>query len=284
MKFEIVLSTMFRENLSFLEAVFQEIDIENYNVLVINQTDATKKPLVSNKQNIRVINSFEKGTSASRNLGIQNCKAEIGLFADDDTILKNGLEAKIVTAFHTYTDAGIITFECVNSKGIPHTSYPEITGEHTLQSLANIHTIVIAFRKNYLHKKNILFNPYFSYKGYFSGGGEYVFLVNAYLVNTSIFHVKNVIVEHPSFSSGKAMASLENIRSRAAKSSHYYGCFLAYVWLVKYLLFLWRKDYITFSEISTCFYHGRKALKDYQALYHAGKIKRQPLLRHLCLK
>ena len=83
-KLEILMSTMNKTSLSFLEPIFPNHNLEDLNILVVNQTQVGKE-LNSDLENIRVFNSYEKGLSKSRNLAIQNALGEICLIADDDT-------------------------------------------------------------------------------------------------------------------------------------------------------------------------------------------------------
>ncbi len=69
--FEILVSTMYRDDLSFLEAMFPHGDYRDFNVLIINQTDGERQ-ITSDLPNIRVINTEERGLPQSRNMAIKN--------------------------------------------------------------------------------------------------------------------------------------------------------------------------------------------------------------------
>ena len=94
--FEILISTMFREDLNFLNPIFSMNDMDDFNIIIVNQTDEDKI-LFSDRPNIKVINSFERGSPASRNLAIRNATADVCLMADDDIVYQPHLKHQIET-------------------------------------------------------------------------------------------------------------------------------------------------------------------------------------------
>ncbi len=275
--FEVLVSTMFRSDLSFLESMFVNNNIDDYAILVINQTNRGEE-LKSKQSNVRVVNSYDRGTSSSRNLAITHTKADYALFADDDTVFVTNFEQIILREFEKYTDAYLITFECTTGDLYhKHTRYPS-PGKHTKKSLKPIHMVVMAIRVEVLKAANVYFNPYFSLGGLFSGGTEYVFLRAAYDKKLIAYHVDQNIVHHHELSSGKMMAANRNLHTRAARVNHFYGVLCAYIWLGKYILFLWRNDYISSCQIAEKYQAGKKGIQDYQNLLRQGAIKRPSLL------
>ena len=101
---------MFKTDLSFLEAMFEHNPLSDFRVLIINQTDEDKQ-LVSDRDNVRVINTSDRGLPQSRNMAIAHAKSEICLVADDDVVYEPGLDAIIRQAFQHYSDADVITYK-----------------------------------------------------------------------------------------------------------------------------------------------------------------------------
>ncbi len=273
MTFEILLSTMYRTDLGFLDTIFKYNPLSNYNVLIINQTEPNKL-LKSKDPNIRVFNSFERGTSASRNLAIKNAKGDICLFADDDTTFKPNFNQIIISAFKQYTEAYLLSFETVSQEGIPHLEYPK-KGLHNKKTLKTVHMTGMAIRREKLVAANIFFNAYFSLGGLFSGGTEYIFLRDAYAKNLKAYHISKAIVEHDEVSSGKAIACDRVLHTNSARINHFHGSIKSRLYLFKYLFFLIRKKMITFSEIKQKYCVGLKGITDYEDLLKKGLIKRQ---------
>jgi len=247
MKFEILLSTMFQTDLGFLDQIFCNNTINDYNILIINQTTESKI-LQSNVTNIRVINSFKRGTAASRNLALNNAKGDICLIADDDIIYEKDFDKTILNEFKNYPDAYLLSFEASNLNKIPHQNYPK-PQLHNKKSLKRIHNIVMSFKLNDVKKNNIYYNEYFSLGGKFGNGEEYLFLRNALSKRLKAYHVNKNIVIHESYSSGKNMGSDSIIHMKGAQKNHFHNDLYAYAWVFKYVFFLIRKKYITVNQL-----------------------------------
>ncbi|MBT8273350.1 MAG: glycosyltransferase family 2 protein, partial [Bacteroidia bacterium] len=168
---EILVSTMNRSSLSFLEAMFPGDNYLNYDLLIINQT--TEDTLLkSDHENIRVINSFERGLSQSRNLAVENAAGSICLIADDDISYNSGFRDHVLRAFQQYPDADIVTFQMVDENEKLFRIYPSIE-KHTKKTISTANSVVIAFRPHVLRSKNVRFNINFGLGGTFQIANEY---------------------------------------------------------------------------------------------------------------
>ncbi|WP_298902685.1 glycosyltransferase family A protein [uncultured Psychroserpens sp.] len=266
---EILISTMFKEDLSFLEPMFQHNDINDFDIIIVNQTTEDKF-LTSENSKIKVINSLERGSPASRNLAIQNATKDICLMSDDDIVYQSNLLKTIEMAYANCPEASMISFEAIDEDGQLYTNYyPE--GEHTKETLKRIYTWVITFRRSVFKEEQIYFNHYFGVGSVFKGVTEYVFLRNAYDKGLLMHHVAETIVMHPNESSGRRMGGDNAIYARAAMHQRFYGN-LSYLWLVKYIFFLVRHRFIAFKEIIYKFSVGIKGIKMYKTLKSQGKI------------
>ncbi|MCD2260094.1 glycosyltransferase family A protein [Psychroserpens luteolus] len=260
---------MFKEDLSFLEPIFQHNDITDFDIIIVNQTTEDKF-LTSENPKIKVINSLERGSPASRNLAIQNATKDICLMSDDDIVYQPNLRDTIVTAYQNFTDASMISFEAIDEEGKPYTTYyPE--GRHSKDSLKRIYTWVITFRRLAFKDAQVYFNHYFGVGSVFKGVTEYVFLRNAYDKGLPMQHVAKTIVMHPNESSGRRMGGDNAIYARAAMHQRFYGN-LSYLWLIKYIFFLVRCRFIGIGDIAYKFSVGIKGIKMYNTLKSQGKI------------
>lgn len=269
--FEILISTMFKEDLDFLDLIFSLNDIDDFKIIIVNQT-VEDKLLTSNRPNVKVINSFERGSPASRNLAIRNSTADVCLMADDDVIYQPHLKELIENGYSKHPDAAMISFQAINEHGKSFADYfPE--GRHNKKSLKKIYTIVISFKREIFKSHQVYFNHYFGVGSVFKGETEYAFLRNAYDKGLKMFHVSNVIVQHPDENSGRLMGSDNALYARSALAHRFYGNF-SYLWLMKYVFFVYRHDYITFSQIPDKFNRGLKGIAKYKALCKSGEIDR----------
>lgn len=269
---EILISTMHKTSLDFLSKMFPNDNYVNYSILIINQTSSNKL-LTSNYSNIRVINSFEKGLSRSRNLAINNAKLDLCLFADDDVSYEENLNEIIVEAFSKNNLADIITFQLVNSKGELYTNYPDII-KHNKKTVTYVNSVVIAFKRNEVIKKNALFNVYFGIGTTFETGGEYVFLRSALRKGLKIFFEPKVLLEHPDFSSGKAITDDKIVYARTAIFYKYNGV-LTYLKLGWYLFLLIKHNKLKINQFFKKYKQGLKGIDKYKSLLKKGVETRE---------
>ena len=268
---EILMSTMFREDLDFLKPIFADNEISDFQILIVNQTDESRQ-LKSDLDNVRVINSYERGSPASRNLAIANAKGDICLMADDDIVYKPDLKQTILKTYETNLDVDFISFEAVNEHNKLQANYPK-NKLHDEKSLYTIYTWVITFKKETFKAKAIYFNHYFGVGSTFKGSTEYVFLRNAFDKGLKMIHHPTTIVMHPEDSSGRHMGSDQAFFASSARTHRFYGN-LSYFWLLKYTLYMWKDGYIKFSEMTRKFKIGLSGISKYKALKRSGEIEK----------
>ena len=266
---EILISTMFRDNLEFLKPIFVNNSIEDFNLIIINQTTKDKL-LHSDNPNIKVINSFERGSPNSRNLAIKNATASICLMADDDMVYEPNLKDTILKAYQKHPEADMISFEAINEDGALYTNYFP-PGPHNKKSLMKIFTLVISFKRETYSKHQIFFNKHFGVGSTFKGATEYVFLRNAFDKGLNMIHIKQSIVMHPKISSGTLMGSDNAFFAKTALKQRYLGN-LSYIWLAKYTIYMWHYGYIKFNEIPKKFKIGYNGILTYKKLKVQGEI------------
>ena len=269
LKLEILLSTMGKESLDFLETMFKHVDIKSVSVLIINQTTKDKH-LESNVENIRVINSYEKGSPISRNLAINNAMGDICLMADDDIEYLPHFFEDVLKAYKANDKADVITFEALNKDEKKYMNYPK-KGVHNNESLFQVNNIGISFRRSSIHEKRVLYSPYFGVGALFPGCTEYVFLRNAKAKKLDLFHIDKPLSIHRNISSGLKQGSDNAIFARTALRYRYFKWF-SVPWLVNYIRFILTRGYITRYELRHKFFVGLKAIKTYRKLEKEGKM------------
>jgi hypothetical protein len=110
---EILISTMKKYNLDFLERMFLLTDYRKFNLLIINQT-SSDKILISNIECIKVFNVYEIGLSKSRNLALNNATKKLLVFTDDDVVFQQKFENNIIKAFNSYPKHDGFRFQFLN--------------------------------------------------------------------------------------------------------------------------------------------------------------------------
>lgn len=260
---EILLSTMNRNSLDFLTALFPNSNFKNFNLLIVNQT--TKDCLLYSKyKNIRVLNVFEKGLAKSRNLALKNAKGDICLVADDDVKYNSNFEYIIIDSFRDNTTADIITFKMKDFEGNDFKFYTE-SNWHNLKSLMQVNSVVVAFKTEKIRKKNITFNDYFGLGATFETGDEYIFLRDSLNAGANIWFASKYILKHEYNSSGRAAGSDKLVFARAAIFYKYSGM-LGYLKLCKYLYLITKDGHINFLDIPKKIRVGLQGISTFRAL------------------
>jgi glycosyltransferase involved in cell wall biosynthesis len=200
---EILVSTMNRNTLDFLIPMFPFCHFSDFSILIINQTQENNL-LVSEFSNVRVVNSFEKGLSKSRNLALKNAKGKIVLIADDDVVYKKDFDAKIVQAYNQYGNKSVISFSIEKPDGLLFKKYlPNPKMNLSLMELFNVLSIEISINKSVLDELGVTFDENFGLGSKFEMGEEAIFLSDVKNKNQQIAFVPSVIASHSEISSNE---------------------------------------------------------------------------------
>jgi hypothetical protein len=205
---EILISTMNRTDLSFLRKLFVHNDISDYQILIINQTNADSL-LVSDSKRIRVINSFEIGISKSRNLAIKNGIGDICLIADDDVEYVKGFDDIIKEAYASFKDSDCIVFNSNINGKTRNPKYLNYSKKiKSIKECVNVCSVEISFKREFIQSRNIKFNEFLGLNSPFPSGEELVFL-NDVFKHFNIFFKNKIILNHQSISSGTKLSLME---------------------------------------------------------------------------
>lgn len=261
---EILISTMNRDNLSFLNDMFDN-NYSHLQILIINQT-SQDKILKSDKKNIRVINSFEFGLSKSRNLALKNAVGDICLFADDDVKYIQNFDKIIKQAFLKEPKASIVKFKIDTFCGKAYKKYPDNSKSLTSnKDIFSASSVEIAFKRIDILENNMFFNTFFGLGSYFDSGEEYLFLKKALNLGLNINFENEYILKHSFKRSTSNMASDKFVKAQAALYFHDYKN-LSYLFLLKFILFLLRKRLIRINEVFEKTKVGIVAINEYKKL------------------
>ena len=257
---EILISTKDRDNLDFLNNIFVNYNAHSIPILIINQTQNLNFSC-PHSDNINLINVNEIGLSKSRNLAIENAKADICLLADDDIVYENNFESIILNAFNLNPSADVITFKMNDFKGNSFKDYP-IIKKHNKKSLSFVNSVVIAFRRNSIISNKVFFDENFGLGSTFQTADEYVFLRNALNLNLNIVFHNEVILSHPVDSSGKDVASDRILFAKGALFYKYYNV-LSFLKLIHYLYLMFKFKYISLGQVINKYLIGVKGIIKY---------------------
>jgi len=193
---EILVATMNRQSLDFLEPMFPMGHFSEFNLLVINQT-SPDKVITSHYPGIRVINAFEKGLSKSRNLALSNSIGNLCVITDDDVVFKAGFLEHILKAFNKNPASALISFRVEKAPGVLYKKYPEEQVINTSWSnRLNIMSIEMVVNRKLLQPDTICFNEKFGLGSQFCMGEEALFINRIYKSGLKIAMEPVVIAMH----------------------------------------------------------------------------------------
>lgn len=263
-----MVSTMNRSNLEFLNSMFPFANFSLYNLIIVNQTSETKL-LISDFPNVKVINSFEKGLSKSRNLGLKNATAKIILIADDDVVFIPNFDEIIISSYNKNSIASIICFQTLTTENRPFSSYNKESFEMNNVTIKPVLSIEISFKTENILAKGCLFNENFGLGAQFQDAESLFFLRKAIHKKSKVYFEPKTIVIHEKFSSSDDVSSDRLIYAKMASFYKRFGVF-SYLLLHKYIFFLIRKKIIRREEIKRKFKIGLKGIQDYKKMVEAN--------------
>ena len=261
---EILVSTMNRDSLNFIIPMFPFAKFTDFNILIVNQT-TEKKLLVADAPNLKVINSFEKGLSKSRNLALKNATKKILLIADDDVVFLPGFDQKIASSFNENVQASAICFQTRTFEDKPFRNYKKEKFWMNSKQVLWVLSIEIAIKKEAVSSRGIVFNEHFGLGAQFQDSESLFFLRRMLHSKLKILYSPKDIVVHEKYSSSDEVTA---DRWMYAKAASFYKRFqfFSYLFLFKLLFFLVRKKLIAFNEIPQKMKLGFNGIRDYKTL------------------
>lgn len=196
---------MNRNSLDFLIPMFPFCHFSEFSILIVNQTQENNL-LISDFPTVRVINSFEKGLSKSRNLALKNSIGKVFLIADDDVVYKKDFDTTIVQAHNQYSNKAVISFCIEKPNGFLFKEYlTRVKTKLNLIELFNVLSVEISINKSVFDGLAVTFDENFGLGSTFEMGEEAVFLSDIKEQNQQIAFVPSVIATHPEISSNEKL-------------------------------------------------------------------------------
>lgn len=255
---------MNRTTLDFLIPMFPFAHFSAFTIVVINQTTAHKM-LESEYPTVRIVNSFEKGLSKSRNLALQITQGKIILLTDDDVVFINGFENILLKKFNENKDAAAIQFRVEDMLGKAFKEYRKHSGILSTRGILYTMSIEMAYNRNTILKSRIEFDENFGLGAAFPLGEEHIFLGDLKKAGFSILYHNEVIARH------KAEKNSDNITSKRrfeTIGAYYVRMFpkTFYFWLVLFFLLNLKNGRVKLHQVAGCFINAVKGKKQYLKL------------------
>lgn len=267
---EILISTMNQNSLDFLVPMFPFLHFSNFRILIINQTQIGKK-LESEYANIRVVNSFEKGLTTSRNLALENAAGKILVIADDDVVYQQGFVAKIINAYNQFPDAATINFCAVKKDGSLMKKYSNRSKKNlNAFDVFNTSSIEMTLNKAILDKTKIRFDENFGLGRMFEMGEEAIFLFDLKSKKQQLVFEPEVIVQHPELTSSAKKSIEEKYYIHGALCTRIFKNHYIY-WIFVKLFFDLKQNKLGFGELKAALKNSKKGHQKFEKLQHDNK-------------
>jgi glycosyltransferase involved in cell wall biosynthesis len=267
---EILIATMNQDSLDFLVPIFPFLHFSNFRILIVNQTQVGKK-LESEYAKIRVVNSFEKGLSKSRNLALENAVGKILVIADDDVVYQQGFIAKIINAYNQFPDAAAINFCAVKSDGSLMKKYPDRSKTNlNAFDIFNTSSIEMTLNRTVLDKTKVKFDEDFGLGAVFEMGEEAIFLFDIKNKKQQLVFEPEIIVKHrePTSSDKKSITEKYYIQgalfSRIFKSNYIYWIFVKFFFDLK-------QNKLQFRELKQALKSAKEGHEKFETISYENK-------------
>lgn len=245
--------------------MFPGQEIGDIAITVVNQTTPDTLIAHTPHPSVKIINSFERGLSASRNLALQNTERKLCVLADDDIVYVPDFANKVVAAFNENPDASLITFRTLNKNGTLFKKYPA-SRKRVVSALdmLSIMSVEIALNNEMLKKSGLLFDERFGLGTNFPLGEEAVLVSKLHTLGMKMVMEPQVINSHPAHSSSETISNTEKYFTLGAVYTavfdHGYKC-----WILLKLFFDIKQKMIKPAEIIRLFKNAVKGHKTYKA-------------------
>lgn len=188
MNFQLLISSVEQNAASLLNTMKVSSD-----AVLVNQcdTDSLEKDMFNNHV-ITVISQSKRGVGESRNKALENAKADICLFADEDIIYYEDYEKKVLDAFKRHEDASLITFN-VEVDERRRTYWNSDVHEIKWNNYGRYPAYAIAVKRQDIIDKNISYSTLFGGGAKYSNGEDSLFLHDCLKANLKMYSETDIL-------------------------------------------------------------------------------------------
>lgn len=188
-KIELLISTMNRKP-DFLKKLNIKTD-----VVVVNQCENdSKKEFNFYGHHVTWIDSTTRGLSRSRNIAIENSKAEYIVLTDDDMEYRNNYPEKILEAFEKHKDVDILAFQ-INGIERKFKNYPRNEKWVSYLRSMKLSSVELVFRRKSIVENKITFKENFGSGAEFKMGEENILLFECLKNKLKIKYIPYLIAD-----------------------------------------------------------------------------------------
>ena len=192
MKFELLVSTM-HKSVDDVKKMLVKMNV-HCDCLVINQCDEENyyEEIINNKFILRVFSTKERGLSNSRNMALNNARADIVGIADDDLFYYDDFDKTITDFYLKHKDSEIVLFNMDDC----YKEFPDKNLKCSFFSLTGYKSVQTTFLLKKIRDVDVDFNTYFGTGSkHFQSGEENIFLADCFRKKLKIQYCKEKILK-----------------------------------------------------------------------------------------
>lgn len=213
-------------------------------------TDGVFYPDIGAVKGVKYLSMNEAGLSRNRNLALRMAQEDIAVICDDDVSYVDGFVETIKKTYAEHTDADIIIFGALNTKG-EYISKASRKGEywHDRKTILSVCSIMITFKTQKIKSAEVIFDEAFGIGSTWCVGEEAIFLKDALDKGLMIWNCSVPIVIHDGETTGTNY-NVNLVKSRPAVFVRLFGPMAGLLSVVNFTLFhfpLYRKKFNPFN-------------------------------------
>ena len=203
-------------------------------VVVINQCDEESyREYTTGGGTVRFFSTKQRGLTKSRNMALENARADVCMLCDDDETFVPDYVQKITQAYETLPEADVVIFKMANRPA----SFPERVQPLRFPMTMKVSSWQISFRRRALLDAGIRFDPYLG-AGTGNGGEEELkFLLDCQRAGLKIYYVPVEIASVAQTESTWFHGFTEHFfENRGATTRYILGTWIASLYAVYYVI------------------------------------------------
>jgi glycosyltransferase len=186
MKVQVLISTVNPNPKELIE----KMNIQTDAIIVCQCKKNDYEEVIKDNRIIKIFSFNEKGVGLSRNNCLQRSTADIVLFADDDEVLIDDYENKIIDSFNKYSKYDMLLFNIKDKNGLTYKPIEKRIRKYNSQKYG---TITVAVKREKVFANNIYFSLMFGPGAIYGSGEDSIFIRDCLNAKFKIHSVSDYI-------------------------------------------------------------------------------------------
>ena len=192
-KVEVLISAMHQTDLE----LFDKTKVRTDGLLINQCNENNVKQKCKYGRQYKMISTKERGLSRSRNMALENAHGDYCLLCDDDEVLYEDYEDKIIDAYKRYPDADIICFKVL----LEGKTYSDKSYKIGYLKALRVSSIQVTIKLKSIKKSGVTFDEKYGSGTPMGSGEENIFIYDCLKKGLKAYYVPVIIGEAMQFES-----------------------------------------------------------------------------------